>query len=68
MARKVIALKDALGSKADELWDKAEFQATSAQNLLAASAKAQEDSQVAAKHAAAVAEALLILDNAGVVL
>lgn len=66
MARKVVALKDALVGKSTEFWDKAEFQAQAAEDFMAASAKAQSESQTAAKHAAAVAEAVRILEEAGV--
>lgn len=62
------SLKTVLAGKATSLHTKSETQAQAAQNFLAASAQAQAEAQTAAKHAAAVEQALAVLDEAGVVL
>lgn len=65
MAR-IKSLKAGLAAKAQELYSTSENEAQAAANFMAASAKAQQTSEVAARHAQAVVAASVILEEAGV--
>lgn len=63
-----LTLNTQLADRAKNLRAEQEFEARAAKNYLDAAAEAQEESRVKAAHALAVEQALVILDEAGVVL
>lgn len=62
------SLKAGLANKAVALRTKQETQTQASLNFIAASAQAEEEARVAARHAAAVEQAVSILEEAGVAL
>lgn len=66
MARKKVTLTAQLTTKAGELAQKRDAQATAAEQFIAASHKASQDAQIAETQRVAVEQATAILEEAGV--